>query len=79
MKVIPFSDRDGMETAHQEQILMSQASHRYICQYVDSFITDGNRLNLIMEYCDRGDLEQHLKRAKDMMISQPVLKTAAHN
>ena len=58
-----------METAQQEQMLMSRASHRHICQYVDSFTTDGNRLNLIMEYCDRGDLEEYLKRAKDMMMS----------
>ena len=44
---------------------MSRISHRHVCKYVDSFIT-GNKLNLIMEYCDRGDLEQHLNRTKEM-------------
>lgn len=66
MKVIPYEDHNSMETAHQEQQLMSQANHRNICKYVDSFITDGNKLNLIMEYCDRGDFEQYLKRMKEM-------------
>ena len=47
---------------------MSRVSHRHVCKYVDSFITDGNKLNLIMEYCDQGDLEQYLKRAKKMRM-----------
>ena len=53
---------------------MSRVSHRHVCKYVDSFITHGNKLNLIMEYCEQGDLEQYLKRAKDMrMQNHPVL------
>ena len=43
---------------------MSGVSHRNICSYVDSFIANGNKLYLIMEYCDRGDLEQFLTRIK---------------
>ena len=51
---------------------MSRATHRNICKYVDSFVTGGNKLNLIMEYCDRGDLDQYLKRAKEMMTQHPI-------
>lgn len=45
---------------------MKRFSHRNICSYVDSFIAKGNKLFLIMEYCDRGDLAQYLERMKSM-------------
>ena len=45
---------------------MSRVSHRNICKYVDSFVGTGNKLYLIMEYADKGDLEQYLARLKSM-------------
>ena len=41
---------------------MSRMSHRNICKYVNSFIANGNKLYLIMEYCDKGDLKGYLQR-----------------
>ena len=58
---------------------MSRVWHRHVCKYIDSFISNSNKLNLIMEYCDRGDLEQYLKRAKDMKMSQPAIKAPVNN
>ena len=57
MKEVEFTDSTQMEAALQEKQLMSNVSHRHICKYVDSFIGNQNRLYLIMEYADKGDLE----------------------
>lgn len=62
MKEVAFEDRASLEAALSEKQLMSRVSHRYICKYVDSFIGSHgeNKLYLIMEYADKGDLEQYL-------------------
>jgi len=39
---------------------MGKLSHPFIVRYQDSF-TEDNTLNIVMEYCDNGDLAQHLK------------------
>ena len=39
---------------------MSSVRHKNVCKYVDSFVANGNKLFIVMEYCDRGDLEQYL-------------------
>ena len=64
MKEIPFDDSFSLQQAQQEKALMAGVSHPNICSYVDSFIANGNNLYLIMEYCDRGDLEQYIQRSK---------------
>ena len=68
MKEVPFEDNNSMETALQEKQLMSRVNHKHICKYVDSFVANGSRLYLIMEYCDKGDLEQYLQRLKRMAV-----------
>ena len=55
---------------------MRDVKHRYICKYIDSFTTNANKLYLIMEYCDRGDLAQYLSRIKSM--AQGPLVSANH-
>ena len=67
MKEIPFDDSCSLQQAQQEQALMAGVSHPNICRYVDSFIANGNNLYLIMEYCDRGDLEQFMQRSKGLI------------
>ena len=69
MKEIAFQDSESMEKSQQESKLMSGVSHRHICRYIDSFVSAGNKLCLIMEYCDRGDLAQYLQRMKAMSQS----------
>ena len=46
--------------AVNEATILGKLSHPYIVQYIDSFIEDNN-LNIIMEYCNGGDLNQFLK------------------
>lgn len=40
---------------------MMKLRHRCIVKYVDSFV-HRDYLYLVMEYCDRGDLQQYLDR-----------------
>ena len=56
MKEVPFEDKTSMNKALQEKHTMTKVFHRHIVRYVDSFIAGGNKLYLIMEYCDKGDL-----------------------
>ena len=62
MKEVPFEDKTSMNKALQEKHTMTKVWHRHIVRYVDSFIAGGNKLYLIMEYCDKGDLQEYLKR-----------------
>ena len=77
MKEITFEDSSSMDTALQEKQLMSQVKHRNICRYVDSFVANGNRLYLIMEYADKGDLQQYLARLKAMAAAATSVPSSA--
>ena len=58
---------------------MSRVSHRNICKYVDSFVGVGNKLYLIMEYADKGDLEQYLARLKSMAAASSSIVGNGNN
>ena len=45
---------------------MSSVRHRYIVKYIDYFTLNDQKLYLIMEYCDKGDLQQYLHRILKM-------------
>ena len=62
MKEVPFEDKSGLKKCLEEKNTMQKVFHRNIVRYVDSFIAGGNKLYLIMEYCDKGDLHDYLKR-----------------
>ena len=44
-----------------EATILSRLNSPYIVKYYDSF-TDKNNINIIMEYCENGDLGIHLKK-----------------
>jgi len=48
------------EAVHEATIL-SQINSPYIVKYYDSF-TEKNNINIVMEYCENGDLGMYLKR-----------------
>ena len=79
MKEVTFDDVTSMDTALQEKQLMSKVSHRNVCKYVDSFVESGNKLYLIMEYADKGDLKQYLQRLKSMAIAASTAKVVDNN
>ena len=51
---------------------MRQVRHRNVCKYIDSFSVNGNKLFIVMEYCDRGDLGGYLQRMREMAKSVVV-------
>ena len=55
-----MSKEEQFEAVNECKIMASLKS-KYIVKYYDSFI-DKTTLNIIMEYCNRGDLQQYLSR-----------------
>jgi serine/threonine protein kinase len=55
MKEIVFSDSKTLQDALQESKIMARVTHRNICRYRDT-IVQKNKLFIVMEYCDKGDL-----------------------
>ena len=47
----------------QEAQVLSKIKSKYVVKYYDSFEEDG-KLNIIMEYCDNGDLNDFIERKK---------------
>lgn len=55
-----LSERE-QRSAYNEVKILYEIMSPFVVTYYDSFI-DGGTLNLVMEYCDLGDLQQALKR-----------------
>ena len=53
-------ERQYIET---EAKLLSELNSKYIVKYIDSF-NEKNKLNIVMEYCNEGDLEKFLEENK---------------
>lgn len=61
MKEIDIHDESHLRNSHMEMQLLKSINHEYIVRYIDSF-TEANKFYLIMELCERGDLDEYLKR-----------------
>ena len=70
LKQIPYSEPNLEETtkkvqsAQNEAIILSKLSCKYIVKYYGSFIDEDYNLNIIMEYCDSGDLNSFICNLK---------------
>ena len=62
MKQIPLRqmDRRGQQEALNEVNILASLDNPYIVKYYDSFI-ENKVLNIVMEFCDKGDLSKMLK------------------
>ena len=45
--------------------VMARMDSPYIVKYHDSFIADENKVNILMEFCEKGDLHKMLRKRKD--------------
>ena len=54
---------DEKKNIENEANLLKELNSKYIVKYIDSF-EKNNYLNIIMEYCDQGDLDLLLKSKK---------------
>jgi NIMA (never in mitosis gene a)-related kinase len=60
-------DKNQIEEVMNESKLLSSLDSHYIVKYYDSFV-ENNNLNIVMEYCDSGDLSKYLQ------INQGIVK-----
>lgn len=42
----------------------------YIVKYYDSFVQDNTKINIIMEYCEHGDLHSYLAKVNGKHLSE---------
>ena len=72
LKQIPYSEPNLEETTKKvnsdrnEALILSKLSCKYIVKYYDSFIDSDFNLNIIMEYCDNGDLNTYIQNQKKL-------------
>jgi NIMA (never in mitosis gene a)-related kinase len=56
--------QNDMESAEREAKLLSTLKHPNIVAYIESFRSNDNFLNIVMAYCEGGDLYTKLKERK---------------
>lgn len=54
-------EKTEIDEVQNESLILSSLNSKYVVKYFDSFI-DKNCLNIVMEYCDGGDLGMFLKQ-----------------
>ena len=52
-----------------EATILSKINSEYVCRYYDSF-SDKNSINIVMEYCENGDLGKYLKRQMNRNLEE---------
>ncbi len=70
VRIAELSYKEQTEAINEVQIL-AQLKSPYVVRYFDSFI-DKDSLHIVMEFCNRGDLQNLLKKAKEKNV--PGLK-----
>ncbi len=72
VRIKELSKKEQIEAINEVKIL-APLNSKYIVRYYDSFI-DSESLNIVMEYCDKGDLQRMLRRIKDDSRTTMCLK-----
>ena len=68
LKQIPLNNATDIESIKNEATILSSLNSEYVVKYYESFIED-NKLNIIMEYCEGGDLSTYMKQYKAKILS----------
>lgn len=57
------------------EVMIAMPAHPHIVRYIDSFTND-DKFSIVMEYCERGDLSNYLRRvtAPPLKMEIPELK-----
>ena len=64
VRIVDLSLKE-QQSAINEVTILSQLESPFVVHYFDSFIS-GESLHLVMEYCNKGDLQGLIKKAKEM-------------
>lgn len=65
IKEIDTSQLRSDYEALDEINVMSKMDNQYVVKYYDSFISNSKKVNIVMEFCEHGDLHKLLKKRKD--------------
>lgn len=63
VRIVELSHKE-QQNAINEVTILSQLESPFVVRYFDSFIS-GESLHLVMEYCNKGDLEGLIKKAEE--------------
>jgi serine/threonine protein kinase len=63
VRIVDLSLKE-QQSAINEVTILSQLQSPFVVHYFDSFIS-GESLHLVMEYCNKGDLQGLIKKAKE--------------
>ena len=68
LKKIPLIiiEKEDLINYEKEAKILSKLDNEYIVKYYDSFIDSDFNLNIIMEYCDNGDLNTYIQNKKKL-------------
>lgn len=67
VRIAELSDKEQWEAINEVKLLASMDS-LYVVRYYDSFINKDN-LAIIMEFCNKGDLQRLIKKAKSNSVT----------
>lgn len=56
-------NNEQIEDVKKEAVILSSLNSKFVVKYLESFLID-NSLNIVMEYCDAGDLSIYLNNFK---------------
>lgn len=56
----------------EEIYILGKQNHPYIVKYYDSFVSD-RKINIIMEFCEKGDLHSFLYRVNGKNLPENVV------
>jgi len=48
--------------AMEEINIMGIVESPYVVRYYDSFLSDGKKINIVMEFCEHGDLHSYIRK-----------------
>lgn len=64
---------EEMQAAVFEAKILAKINSQYVCKYYDSFMTEDS-INIIMEYCESGDLARFMKINKGPHSEEAIWK-----
>ena len=82
---LPSEDKERMQREVDAMRTLAEAGHPYLVRFRESFV-EGDKLCIIMDYCDSGDLAVRIKRQREVgkdqageaaSSAQKKVKTAA--
>lgn len=73
---IPLNDKDTRKMMNETKFL-NEINSNFIVGYIDTYI-EGTNVNIVMEYCQNGDLFTYMERNKKPFVNNFIWKVFIH-